>query len=175
MSEKLNFEEKILYTIQQKTKQLPQLKNIARGMSLFGEHAGGWVIMALLGFLVSKKRNQVTQQSKWLKLGIGTVLAHGFSIMIKRVVRRPRPDNPAIEVRVKTPSKLSFPSSHATSTAAAAVLLANVFRWKSWKTVLGLVSPMMLSRMLLGVHYPSDVVAGAAVGIATGEIVKKIG
>jgi len=77
------------------------------------------------------------------------------------VVRRPRPDHPSVRVGVTTPSRLSFPSSHATSTTAAAVLLG---RLTGVPLAAVLVPPMLLSRLVLGVHYPSDVLAGAALG-----------
>ena len=50
--------------------------------------------------------------------------AHAAAVVIKRVVRRERPHHPAIAVNVGTPSRLSFPSAHATSTTAASILLA---------------------------------------------------
>ncbi|SLH29892.1 membrane-associated phospholipid phosphatase [Mycobacteroides abscessus subsp. abscessus] len=67
-----------------------------------------------------------------------------------------------------TPSKLSFPSSHATSTTAAAVLLG---RLTGLPLSAVLVPPMLLSRVVLGVHYPSDVLAGSALGAASASVV----
>jgi membrane-associated phospholipid phosphatase len=95
------------------------------------------------------------------------VLAHAASIGVKRAVRRPRPDDPAIKVLVGTPSRLSFPSSHATSTTAAAVLFG---RLTGRRLVPMLVPPMLVSRLVLGVHYPTDVLAGSLLGaaVATG-------
>jgi len=79
------------------------------------------------------------------------------------VVRRERPHHPAIAVNVGTPSRLSFPSAHATSTTAASILLGRATRLP---LPLALVPPMALSRLVLGVHYPSDVLTGVAVGAA---------
>jgi membrane-associated phospholipid phosphatase len=87
------------------------------------------------------------------------------------VVRRRRPDHPAIAVNVGTPSRLSFPSAHATSTTAAAILLA---RATGWPLPGLLVPPMALSRLVLGVHYPTDVLTGVAVGAAVAKVVGRV-
>ena len=67
-----------------------------------------------------------------------------------------------------TPSRLSFPSAHAVSTAAAAVLFS---RLTGRRLAPVLVPPMVLSRLVLGVHYPTDVAAGAALGAVLGRLV----
>jgi membrane-associated phospholipid phosphatase len=63
-----------------------------------------------------------------------------------------------------TPSRLSFPSAHAASTTAAAIALS---------PLLGpavLIAPVVMGtgRILLGVHYPTDVLAGSALGALAG-------
>ena len=65
-------------------------------------------------------------------------------------------------------SDRSYPSAHATTSAAAAVGLGRVLpRTPLYATA----SALALSRLYLGVHYPSDVVAGAALGSAIAELV----
>lgn len=135
----------------------------ARGMSHFGEHALGWVAVAGVGAAFDKPRRQ-----QWAGVAVGAVGAHAASIVIKRVIRRPRPNDPSVQVNVSTPSKLSFPSSHATSTTAAAVLLG---RLTGLPLPAVLVPPMLLSRLVLGVHYPTDVLAGSALGAASAAVV----
>ncbi|SDI11696.1 Membrane-associated phospholipid phosphatase [Rhodococcus triatomae] len=137
----------------------------ARGLSHFGEHALGWMAISGIGAALDKPRRR-----QWLGVGVGAVGAHAASIVIKRVVRRPRPNDPSIQVNVSTPSKLSFPSSHATSTTAAAVLLG---RLTGLPLPALLVPPMLLSRLVLGVHYPTDVLAGSALGAAAAAIVSR--
>ena len=131
----------------------------ARGMSHFGEHALGWVAIGAIGAVVDRPRRR-----RWAGVAVGAFGAHAASVVLKRIVRRPRPHAPTVQVNVSTPSKLSFPSSHATSTTAAAVLLGNL---TGLPLPAVLVPPMLLSRVVLGVHYPSDVLAGSALGAAS--------
>lgn len=140
----------------------PPVISAARGMSHFGEHALGWVAIAAAGALADKPRRR-----QWAGVAVGAVGAHAASIVIKRIVRRPRPNAPSVQVNVGTPSKLSFPSSHATSTTAAAVLLGKL---TGLPLPAVLVPPMLLSRVVLGVHYPSDVIAGSALGAASAAV-----
>lgn len=140
----------------------PPVISAARGMSHFGEHALGWVAIAAAGALADKPRRR-----QWAGVAVGALGAHAASIVIKRVVRRPRPHAPSVQVNVGTPSKLSFPSSHATSTTAAAVLLGKL---TGLPLPAVLVPPMLLSRVVLGVHYPSDVIAGSALGAASAAV-----
>ncbi len=128
----------------------------ARALSFFGEHALGWLAIGALGAAIDRRRRR-----EWLVAAGGVAAAHAASIAVKRVVRRPRPDHPDVQVLVGTPSKLSFPSSHAASTTAAAVLYGGLTGQRAASAV---VPPMMLSRMVLGVHYPTDVLAGSALG-----------
>lgn len=156
-------EVKALNIVQQTIGQDPRVITAARGMSHFGEHALGWIGIAAVGALLDKKRRR-----EWAGVAVGAVGAHAASIVIKRVVRRKRPHDPSVQVNVSTPSKLSFPSSHATSTTAAAVLLG---RLTGLPLPAVIVPPMLLSRMVLGVHYPSDVLAGSALGAASAAAV----
>lgn len=149
----------IINAVQATLGSKPAVVSAARGLSHFGEHALGWVGIAAAGWLVDKPRRR-----QWAGVAVGAVGAHAASIVIKRVVRRPRPNDPSVQVNVGTPSKLSFPSSHATSTTAAAVLLG---RLTGLPLPAVLVPPMLLSRVVLGVHYPTDVLAGSALGAAS--------
>ncbi|WP_424183769.1 phosphatase PAP2 family protein [Actinokineospora sp. G85] len=143
----------------------PAVVAAARGLSLFGEHSAGWFGLGLLGAVLDRRRRK-----DWLLASAGVVAAHAASIAVKRVVRRPRPTDPSVKVLVGTPSKLSFPSSHATSTTAAAV----VFSGLTGKPLVPvLVPPMLVSRLVLGVHYPTDVLAGSVLGGVLGALVRR--
>jgi membrane-associated phospholipid phosphatase len=154
-----------LVAVQSALADKPGVLTVARSMSHFGEHSLGWLAVSAVGALV-----QPAKRRDWLAVGVGAFLAHAAAVVIKRVVRRQRPHDPAVAVHVGTPSRLSFPSAHATSTTAAAILLRRV-TGQPWPAVL--VPPMVLSRMVLGVHYPSDVATGVVVGAVVAQAVAK--
>ncbi|RDI48448.1 phosphatase PAP2 family protein [Nocardia mexicana] len=156
-------EVKIINAVQGTIGRNPTVIKAARGMSHFGEHSLGWMGIGAVGALLDKPRRR-----QWAGVAVGAFGAHAASVIIKRIVRRPRPHDPSVQVNVSTPSKLSFPSSHATSTTAAAVLLG---RLTGLPLPAVLVPPMLLSRIVLGVHYPSDVLAGSALGAASAAAV----
>jgi len=144
----------------------PGILSGARALSHFGEHSIGWLAVSAVGALL-----QPSRRPDWLLVGAGAFAAHAAAVLIKRVVRRPRPHHPVVEVNVGTPSALSFPSAHATSTTAAAMLLARV---TGLPLPALLVPPMALSRLVLGVHYPSDVLAGVALGAAVASTASRL-
>ncbi|MBO0769488.1 MAG: phosphatase PAP2 family protein [Solirubrobacterales bacterium] len=86
---------------------------------------------------------------------------------MKRIVRRPRPQLDDLPQLTHTLSQLSFPSAHSTTSFAA----ARVYRELLPAPLLyGIASSLALSRLYLGVHYPSDIAAGALLGTAIGEV-----
>jgi membrane-associated phospholipid phosphatase len=95
------------------------------------------------------------------------VLSSIASTSIKIVVDRPRPhDNPLIPL----PSSASFPSGHATTAFAAAVALSLLVPRTGWLAI-PLAAVIAYSRVYLGVHYWSDVIAGALIGSAVAVLV----
>ncbi|GAA4386149.1 phosphatase PAP2 family protein [Tsukamurella soli] len=163
----LSSEETALVAVQALLVDRPGVLPAARGLSHFGEHALGWMGAAALGALLDRRHRQ-----EYVTAGVGAFGAHAASVVIKRIVRRKRPDHPAIAVGVGTPSRLSFPSSHATSSTAAAILLgrASGLPGGALLGVAAVVPPMLTSRLVLGVHYPTDVAAGAAIGAVSAAV-----
>lgn len=88
-----------------------------------------------------------------------------LKVAVKR--ERPLPDDPKLKPLVGVPSSMSFPSSHAAMSFAASV--AMIFYYApAWAAFIGLAFPMSWSRVYVGVHYPSDIIAGTFVGLAMG-------
>jgi undecaprenyl-diphosphatase len=84
---------------------------------------------------------------------------------VKHLVRRPRPGH--VQPLVRTAGRHSFPSAHATSAVAAAVAYGGLGGTRVCTSVAPLAAAMCVSRLVVGVHYPSDVVAGAVLGAVT--------
>ncbi|GAA1356361.1 phosphatase PAP2 family protein [Streptomyces beijiangensis] len=136
----------------------PRIAAAARALSWSGEHGALWLAAGAAGAALDRER-----RGAWLR---GTALigaAHLASMGVKRLVRRPRPQLPFLQPLVKTAGRHSFPSSHATSAAAAAVAFG-ALRPAGRHVVPPLAAMMCVSRLVVGVHYPSDVAAGALLG-----------
>lgn len=94
------------------------------------------------------------------------------SNVIKKLIARPRPCHMIDNVPIVTGIRLlvdcgggfSFPSSHAVNNFAAATMFSYFYRKWTWAfvTFAGLVA---LSRVSVGVHYPSDILGGAIIGV----------
>lgn len=139
----------------------PRVAVAARALSVSGEHGALWLAAGLIGAAVDPDR-----RGAWLR---GTALigaAQLASMGVKRVVRRPRPQLPYLQPLVKTLGRHSFPSSHATSAAAATVALGALGPFCR-QVVPPVAAAMCVSRLVVGVHYPSDVAAGALLGALT--------
>jgi membrane-associated phospholipid phosphatase len=127
--------------------------------SRLGEHGGLWIGIAAAGALVDTGRRGV-----YLRALRGVVGAYCANQAIKLVVRRRRPELDDMPTLVPTRLKLSYPSAHASTSFAGARLLSGSLPWPALYFA---ASVMAASRPYAGVHYPSDSLAGAALGTAT--------
>jgi membrane-associated phospholipid phosphatase len=105
----------------------------------------------------------------WLICALLGPIAIGLNYVVKLVVKRPRPELEGLPPLGGAPSSLSFPSAHATSSFAVATAMCRVDPATSAAFLVALA--LALGRPYLGMHYPSDVLAGALIGIALGLIV----
>jgi membrane-associated phospholipid phosphatase len=127
----------------------------------------------------------VWRSGKWLPAVLGLVGTCGIGLVIvgaKAIVGRSRPGSP---FAVVSEDGFSFPSGHATGTAAAALICAWMLtRWvltswaarvAAWAVAIAVTGAVGFSRVYLGVHYVSDVVAGWFLGAAWAGSVMLVG
>ncbi|WP_216326148.1 phosphatase PAP2 family protein [Deinococcus aestuarii] len=130
--------------------------------SVFMNYFGGPVVMGavivLLPLALWFTRHR--PQALFALLALGG--AAGVQAIMKRLFQRPRPE---LWPRLVTETGASFPSGHSTVAAALAVLVVILLwhtrlRWPALVLGVTYYALMALSRVVLGVHYPTDVLAG---------------
>jgi undecaprenyl-diphosphatase len=132
-----------------------------RRYSQLGEHGAVWLGLGLAGAAVDGAR-----RPRWLRATGAVGSAYLISTSIKVAIGRRRPIVEDLPHLMATPTGLSFPSSHSTSSFAAAQAFGRLL---PRGPLLGAAAGMAFSRLYLGVHYPSDVAAGAALGTVLGR------
>lgn len=140
----------------------PLLERIIGSYSRAGEHAGCWLALGLVGSVLT---DDPLRRRQWRR-GVRVVAwSYVINQAIKFAVRRRRPELPGLPPLTPTVSRLSFPSAHATTSFAACRGFHGLLPTGLLYAAAGLFA---VSRPYLGVHYPSDVVAGAVLGTAVG-------
>jgi decaprenylphosphoryl-5-phosphoribose phosphatase len=140
----------------------PPWESMVVRYSRLGEHAFLWLVLASVGAVVDSRHRRL-----YLRAMRAIVLTNLINIVAKRFVRRTRPfleDLPALS---PTLSSLSYPSAHASTSFAAAHALSRTLPTAPLYLAAGVMS---LSRPYVGVHYPSDVAAGALLGTAVARL-----
>lgn len=144
-------------------------ETVMKALGLAGEMAAIWVAIGAAGASIDERR-----RSQWLAGAATGPVAIGINYVVKRVIGRERPlieEHPPL---AKAPTKLSFPSTHSTSSVAAATAYGRIEpRAKPYLVVLA--GAICVGRPYLGMHYPSDVLGGIALGFCLGKLVPGLG
>jgi decaprenylphosphoryl-5-phosphoribose phosphatase len=130
--------------------------------SKLGEHGAIWLALGAAGAVVDVPRRSYWGRALGLVFG-----AHVLNTAVKLIVRRRRPELRGLPPLASTPTKLSFPSAHATTSFAAAGVYSRM--GVPAGPLYGLAAALAASRLYLGLHYPSDTLAGVALGTTVGR------
>ena len=150
----------------------PPLDYLMPLLSRAGSLGAIWLVLLGVIAVFGKK------PGRWISLAglLALVVGFGFSHLIKDLTMRPRPflALPDVRLLLPPPHSYAFPSGHTTSSfaAATAVMLAagkalgKIPLWSLGMLVLAVA--ISYSRVYVGVHWPTDVAAGVALGTACG-------
>jgi hypothetical protein len=130
--------------------------------SRLGDHATLWLSISCLGALLGPQRRV------YRRAGRTVTVMLALNYLTKLSIRRARPLLEDLPPLSPTTSSLSYPSAHASTSFAGARVLREAL---PPSLVYGLAVAIGLSRPYLGIHYPSDVFAGAIFGtVVAGRI-----
>ena len=159
----INADERLLRIARTRGHGDPRVEHAVAMFSRLGEHGGVWLAIGAVGWALDRPR-----AAQWQGATVRVAGVYALNTLVKLAVRRRRPELAGLPALTGTPTQLSFPSAHASTSFAAARLYSR----------LGLPAPVLyalalklsLSRLYLGVHYPSDILAGGVLGmVAAGD------
>jgi undecaprenyl-diphosphatase len=146
----------------------PALDRVMYAASAVGDHSAIWLALAALQGWRSGSGWRPLLRAGAL-LGVESALVNG---LVKLAFRRERPestDERPLPLRI--PRTSSFPSGHSSAAFFAATLLGN---GRTRLIYYVLASIVASSRVYVKIHHPSDVVAGAALGVILGQVAKHV-
>lgn len=145
----------------------PLLDKILAFITSLGNAGIIWIVLAVVLLILPKTRKTGIIVAAALLMDL--VLCN---LILKNLVARVRPYdvNTAIAILIKKPLDFSFPSGHTAASFAAMTALFLAKMKKAWIAALVLAALIAFSRLYFYVHYPTDVLGGAVVGILSGII-----
>lgn len=142
----------------------PFFDKVLEFITILGEQTILILLLLIIYFIISKREGQIIAFSVFTTL----LLNNTIKICAQRVRPFNHPNRTFDASRMQTATGYSFPSGHTQNAAATYTAIGLSFK-KSWLwiVVIILITLIGFSRIGLGVHYPSDVIVGAALGIGS--------
>ncbi len=143
----------------------PFLDAVMKFITFTGNAGIIWIICAVIMLCIPKTRRG------GITLALALVLCLVLNnLLLKNIIARPRPFHidPTLALIIPKPSEFSFPSGHTLTSFAAAEVI-----WRYCGSKYGIIAAvwallMGLSRIYLMVHFPTDVIGGAVIGVMIG-------
>lgn len=159
-----NMDAQILLLIQEHVRQ-PWMDGFWKTITHLGDGGLFWIVTAVFLFLWKNTRKAGTAALLALVFGGGIT-----NVMLKNMVARTRPYEivEGLNRIIARQSDFSFPSGHTCASFAAAFAFYRILPRKWGIASLVLASLIALSRLYVGVHYPSDILGGIVVGFLSG-------
>lgn len=136
----------------------PRAERAVVAYTRLGEHGLLWHGIAATGWALDRPC-----RAHYVRAVRTVAIAYALNTAVKQVVRRARPELAGLPALTPTVSRMSWPSAHASTSFAAARALRRALPAPALYALAGL---MALSRPYVGVHWPSDIAAGALLGAA---------
>jgi len=137
----------------------PAAERAVARFSQLGEHGAVWILIGLAGGILRRD-----ERTAWRTARRAVAAAYLANTALKFAIGRRRPNLPDLPPLTGTPTGLSLPSAHAATGFAAALAYSRLGAPEA--PLYGLAAALAYSRLYLGVHYPSDILAGALLGTA---------
>lgn len=156
LTDDLTLDERVLRLLRTRA-HTPERERAAARFSKLGEHSAVWLALGAAGAAVDGRG-----RAGWRRAIAAVGSTYVLNTALKLAVGRRRPSLPGLPPLTGTPTGLSFPSAHASTGFAGALAYSRM--GLPAPALYGLAGGLALSRLYLGVHYPSDVLAGALLG-----------
>jgi membrane-associated phospholipid phosphatase len=143
----------------------PRRERAVSRFSRLGEHGAVWLALGAGGWALDPPR-----RARWARATGVVAGTFALNTALKLLLRRPRPELADLPALTSTPTRLSFPSAHASTSFAGARVYVDL--GLPARPLYTLAALLAASRLYLGVHYPSDILAGFLLGTAVAAVAR---
>ena len=161
-----NIEIRFLLFVQEHLR-MPGLDRVMQFITHLGDTGFIWIVLALVLLITPRTRRAGAVCAAALVLNLLLT-----NVALKNIIQRIRPYDvmDSLKILVEAEHDFSFPSGHTACSFAGAWAMRRTLERKWWIPAIVLAALIALSRLYVGVHYPTDVLGGLIVGTLAAEI-----